>query len=103
MNLLVNHRNAPFPVIFEQTALPHAGTGASGSIIDHRTESSQNLGMHTTFWNNLAVEVPHLLKAPDVFGQRRTPLAGCCYVLVVVNGAPNAAVSFLSILSSLWC
>src|SRR5260370_17187680 len=42
--------------------------------------------MQTALWDNLAVEVCHLLKEPDVFEQRRTPLAGCCDVLVVVDG-----------------
>jgi hypothetical protein len=35
---------------------------------------------------NIAVEVRHLLKKPDVLEQRRTRSPSCCDVLVVVDG-----------------
>ena len=49
-------------------------------------EGSGALGVHAAFWNDLSVEVGQLLNEPDVFQQRRTPLAGGCDVLVVVDG-----------------
>jgi hypothetical protein len=42
--------------------------------------------MHAALWNNLAVEVRYPFNKPDVLEQRRTPLAGGCNVLVVVDG-----------------
>src|SRR5258707_238754 len=57
-------------------------------------ESSRALGMHTALWNHLAIEVRHLLKKPNVLEQRRTPFAGCCDVLVVVDGGAECGRKF---------
>src|SRR3982074_3382255 len=68
-----------------------------GDVMGNRegAESSRALGMHTALWNHLAVEVRQLLKKPDVLEQRRTPLAGCCYVLIVVDGGAECCRKFL--------
>ncbi|MEA2257315.1 MAG: hypothetical protein QOJ51_140, partial [Acidobacteriaceae bacterium] len=73
--------------------------GVLGDVMRNRegAESSRALGMHTALWNNLAVEVRHLLKKPDVLEQRRTSLAGCCDVLIVVDGGAECSRKFLHV------
>jgi hypothetical protein len=57
--------------------------------------SAGALGMHSAFWDHLAVEVRHLLKKPDVLEQRRTSFASCCDVLVVVDRGAECSRKFL--------
>jgi hypothetical protein len=46
---------------------------------------------------NLAVEVRHLLKNPDVLEQRRTRSPIVAMFWLSSTGAPNSVVSFLSV------